>query len=80
MVPGGVYALIAVWGPLGGGEGEGGKLKAAPNYHSLDALGGWRINTYKFHNIFQFWGSRSRGQSSVCSITPTAKGSASSLL
>ena len=43
MVPGGVYALMTVWGPLGGGEGEGGKLKAAPKPHSLDALGGWRI-------------------------------------
>ena len=41
MVPGGVYALTMVWGPLGGGER--GKLKAAPKPHSLDALGGWRI-------------------------------------
>ena len=40
----GFYALMAVWGPLGGGEGEGGKLKAAVMSHSLVApRGGWRI-------------------------------------
>ena len=33
------------WGPLGGGEGEGGKLKAAVRSHSLVApRGGWRIS------------------------------------
>ena len=32
------------WGPLGGGEGEGGKLEAAVKSHSLVApRGGWRI-------------------------------------
>ena len=42
---GGFYALATVWGPLGGGEGEGGKLKAAVKSHSLVApRGGWRIH------------------------------------
>ena len=43
MVGGGFYALATVWGPLGGGEGEGGKLKAAVRSHSLVAPRGWRI-------------------------------------
>ena len=48
MVGVGSYALAAVWGPLGGGEGEGGTLKAALKHHSLDATrGGWRIFIYK---------------------------------
>ena len=48
---GGSYALVTVWGPLGGGEGEGGKLKAAPNHHSLVApRGGWRIFECKLHD------------------------------
>ena len=34
---GGFYAEIRVWGPLGGGEGEEGKLKAAVTPHSLVA-------------------------------------------
>ena len=40
---GGFYALATVWGPLGGGEGEGGKLKAAVRSHGLVAPRGWRI-------------------------------------
>ena len=44
MVGGGFYAEMPVWGPLEGGEGEGGKLKAAVKSHSLVApRGGWRI-------------------------------------
>ena len=45
MAGGGFYAEIRVWGPLGGGEGEGGKLKASVKSHSLVApRGGWRIS------------------------------------
>ena len=49
MVGRGFYALATVWGPLAGGEGEGGTLKAAPMSHSLVApRGDWRIWMFGF--------------------------------
>ena len=43
---------MGVWGPLGGGEGEGGKLKDATKSHSLVApRGGWRTSGREWRGI-----------------------------